>query len=112
MWASIGSSATCSSSSVTVHVSDSRAEASAPEADHSVARGQSALHEAHRFTSVDRTPVAGPTTGRAGRRAPIRTNPYPGTVAAPVLTYRNAFGFDLAPEPLWQQIEAMDQFER
>jgi hypothetical protein len=33
-------------------------------------------------------------------------------VAAPVLTYRNTFGFDLAPEPLWQQIESVEQFER
>jgi len=32
-------------------------------------------------------------------------------VPAPVLTYRNTFGFDLAPERLWQQLEAVDQFE-
>jgi hypothetical protein len=32
-------------------------------------------------------------------------------VAAPVLTYRNAFGFDLSPDRLWHQIEAFDRFE-
>jgi uncharacterized protein YndB with AHSA1/START domain len=34
-----------------------------------------------------------------------------GRVAAPVLTYRNDFGFDLPPDRLWQQLEALDQFE-
>ncbi len=45
------------------------------------------------------------------RRAAIALSPYPGTVRASVLTYRGAHGFDLAPDRLWQQIEAMDQFE-
>ena len=34
------------------------------------------------------------------------------TVPAPVLTYRHAFRFDLAPDRLWEQIEVVDQFER
>ncbi len=29
-----------------------------------------------------------------------------------MLTYRNGFGFDLAPERLWDRIEQVDQFER
>src|ERR1700722_13703971 len=65
MSASTSSSATCSRSSVTVHVCDSRAEVSAPWPDHPAVGGQSARHEAHRFTPVDRTPVAGPTTADA-----------------------------------------------
>ena len=32
-------------------------------------------------------------------------------MAAPVLTYRNAFAFDLSPDRLWHQIEAFDRFE-
>jgi hypothetical protein len=33
-------------------------------------------------------------------------------VAAPVITYRHGFSFDLAPEQLWDRIEQFDQFER
>jgi hypothetical protein len=32
-------------------------------------------------------------------------------VPAPELTYRGDFRFDLAPDGLWEQIEAVDQFE-
>lgn len=32
-------------------------------------------------------------------------------VPAPELTYRGEFRFDLAPDRLWEQIEAVDQFE-
>ncbi|MHB1519158.1 MAG: SRPBCC family protein [Acidimicrobiales bacterium] len=31
---------------------------------------------------------------------------------APVITYRHGYGFELAPERLWDRIEEMDQFER
>ena len=34
-----------------------------------------------------------------------------GCVAAPVLTYRGDFFFDLSPEQLWHRIESVDQFE-
>ena len=70
-----------------------------------------AAHDEHRFTPSERTPVVGTTTARSAPEAPGLAGPYPGTVAAPVLTYRNTFGFDLEPERLWQQIEAVDQFE-
>ena len=70
-----------------------------------------AAHDEHRFTPAERTPVVGTTTARSAPEALGLAGPYPGTVAAPVLTYRNTFGFDLEPERLWRQIEAVDQFE-
>ncbi len=34
------------------------------------------------------------------------------TVAAPVITYRRSYRFDLAPDRLWDRIEEFDQFEQ
>jgi hypothetical protein len=44
--------------------------------------------------------------------APGDVAPTLGTVAAPVLTYRHGYAFDLPPGQLWDQIEEIDQFER
>ena len=82
MSASIGSPARCSSSSVTVHVSCSRAEASAPAATRSCRRGArppgTRRIGSHRPTvllssGADHRPI--------GADAPVRTSPYPGMVA-------------------------------
>lgn len=35
-----------------------------------------------------------------------------GSVPSPIITYQHGYGFDLAPDGLWDRIEEVDQFER
>jgi hypothetical protein len=48
---------------------------------------------------------------RGGDQPASRSAHTLGPVPAPVLTYQSGFGFDLAPDELWDQIEQFDQFE-
>ena len=64
----------------------------------------------HRFTPADRTPVVGDNRPvRPRGSGPAR--PVPWDRGRPRPDLPEQFGFDLEPERLWQQIEAVDQFE-
>ncbi len=56
--------------------------------------------------------MGGDLTDRGSSRAAVAPGPHNlARVAAPFITYRREYGFDLAPDRLWERLEEVDQFE-